>query len=187
MMTSARFRSVSLCQRYSASWPKPSFTAWNASSSQLLPGNTTMPNRISAPYPLRHYPDDNPTCPTRLTCPTSVDLDSVALDDRIGQHLVGHFGGELPRGARFVRFQIQLEILSLPHVADVRIAERVERLGDGPPLRIEHRRLQRHEHASAHAFRPSPGGTPGRRCGRRASAARPDRRRVRCPRLSAPA
>ena len=35
---------------------------------------------------------------------------------------------------------------------DAAVAERVQRVGDGPPLRIEHRWLQRHEDSRAHAL-----------------------------------
>ena len=47
--------------------------------------------------------------------------------------------------------QIELEVLALPDVLDAAVAERVQRVGDGLALRIEHRRLQRDEHARAHA------------------------------------
>src|SRR5256885_16496170 len=157
MRTSAPFRSASLCQRYSASWANSSFAAWKAYSSQLLPGKTTMPNFMS------------------------VDLYAIALDHRVREHLVGHFGRELPRGAGFVGGQVELEIFSLADIADLRIAQRMQRLGDRPPLRIEHRWLERHKHAGTHAIKPSPGERPGRRCDPRASTARRARRRARSP------
>src|SRR4029077_1400705 len=153
MTTIEPFKSVSLCQRYSASWPKTSFAAWNASSSQLLPGNTTTPNRISAPRPAEPTSLTVPTCPTRLihvAYQTLIDFDAVALDHGIGEHLVRNLRRELPRRAGFGGFEIELEVFALAHGADVRVAKRVQRLGNRPPLWIEYRRLERHEHTCAH-------------------------------------
>mgnify|MGYP003693783919 CR=1 FL=1 len=46
----APLRSVSLCQRYSASWPEDVLARrGTASWSQLLPGKTTMPNFMISP------------------------------------------------------------------------------------------------------------------------------------------
>ena len=69
--------------------------AWNASSSQLLPGKTMMPNFMS------------------------VDLDAITFDDRIREQLVGDFGGEraAPAAASVGR-EIELEVLALPDVLD---------------------------------------------------------------------
>src|SRR5688500_15970878 len=131
MTTSLPLRSVSLCQRYSASWPNTSFAAWNASSSQLLPGKTTIPNFMS------------------------VNLDAVALDHGIRQHLVGDFGGERACLGGLSRRQVELEVLSLTHVGDRGVAERLQRVGDRLALRIEHRRLQCDVDTGAHAATPS--------------------------------
>src|SRR5476649_2220467 len=105
----------------SASWPSTCFAAWNASWSQLLPGNTTMPNV------------------------TSVHLDAIAFDHRIGQKLVGDFGGQRLRLRGFRRREIELEILALPDVFNPVVAERMQRVGDGLALRVEHRLLERDE------------------------------------------
>ena len=57
--------------------------------------------------------------------------------------LVGHFRGQraAPRAAS-ARREIELEILALPDVLDAAVAERMQRVGDRPALRVEHRRLQ---------------------------------------------
>src|SRR5437879_11106511 len=86
----------------------------------------------------------------------SVDLDAVALDDRVGEHFVSDLGRKLSRGGRLRGLQVELEILPLAYVLDVPVAERVQRLGDGPPLRVEDRRFQCDENARAH-------GVPRRR------------------------
>ena len=79
------------------------------------------------------------------------NLDAVALDHRVGQQLVGDLGRERPGLRRLGRREIELEVLALPHVRDAAVAERMQRVGDGPALRVEHRRLERDEDARAHA------------------------------------
>ena len=46
--------------------------------------------------------------------------------------------------------QLDLEELALPDVLDGRVAQGMQRLGDCGPLRVEHRRLEGHEHARSH-------------------------------------
>src|SRR6266508_1764456 len=130
MTTSAPFRSASLCQRYSASCPNTSFAAWSASSSQLLPGKTTTPNRMS------------------------VDLDAITFDDGIGEHLVGNLRRQRARLRRLGGREIELEVLALPHVLDVAVAERMQRVGNRFALRSEDGRLQRDENPRSHAIGP---------------------------------
>src|SRR5688500_7276846 len=50
------------------------------------------------------------------------------------------------------RRQLELEILALAHVPNARIAHRVQRVGDGMALRVEHGRFQGHEYAGFHFF-----------------------------------
>src|SRR5438552_2662714 len=184
MTTSASFRSVSLCQRYAASWPNTSCAAWNASSSQLLPGKTTMPNRIRDPFQRLALPGP----PDRPDPRASLDLNPIALDHRICEHFGGDFRGQRARLARFGGREVELEVLALPHVLDASVAERLQGVGNRAALGIEHRRLQRHEHARTHRLRPSPApaGKRDRRYRPRASTDRPDRTRARWPPAAAP-
>src|SRR5262245_41528204 len=103
----------------------------------------------------------------------SVDLDAITFDDRVGEHAVGDLGGEPACFGRFRSREIELEVLALPHVLDRAVAERLERVGDRPALRVEHGWLQRDEHARTHAATPSPEriGKRGRKYGPRASTA----------------
>ena len=59
--------------------------------------------------------------------------------------------------ADFAR-DLELEVFALADVADAGVAQRVQRIGDGLPLRVEDRRLQRDEHARFHLLlcQPSP-------------------------------
>ena len=52
---------------------------------------------------------------------------------------------------------ISVDYDPLPHVVDSAVPERMQCVRDGLPLRIEHRRFERHEHACAH-------GTPRKVC-----------------------
>src|SRR3990167_6584166 len=138
MTTSAPFRSVSLCQTYSACSPRTSLAAWYASSSQLLPGKT-MTENVTLYSPASSV-DSRPRA--------SVHFNPVALNHRVGQQLVGDFRSERPGLRRFGRRQIELEGFPLP---DDGVAERMQGVGDGLALRIEHRWFERHENARAHA------------------------------------
>src|SRR6185436_9575832 len=79
------------------------------------------------------------------------NLNPVAFDHGVREQFVGHLGGEGPGLGDLRRRKIQLEIFPLPYVVDARVPERMERLGNRPALRIEHRRLQRDEYSRAHA------------------------------------
>src|SRR4029077_1181435 len=82
----------------------------------------------------------------------SVHLDAVALDHRVGEDLVRDVGGELLGLRPLGRRQIELEVLALPHVRDVQIAERLQRIDDRPALGIEHRWLQSDKHTRTHEY-----------------------------------
>src|SRR5262245_13825017 len=107
----------------------------------------------------------------------SVHLDAITLDDRVRKYPVGDFRRELTRLRGFPSGEVELEILALPHVLDRAVAERLERVGNRPSLRVEHGRFQRDEHSRAHAATPSPERVEkrDRKYGPRASAARRDR------------
>src|SRR3954462_11708218 len=79
-------------------------------------------------------------------------FDAIGFDHRVGQHLVGDFGRELPRLGRFAGGEIELEVFALADVGDRPVSQRVEGFRDRAALRIEHRRFQRDEHACAHGF-----------------------------------
>src|SRR3954470_21246121 len=154
MTTSAPFRSVSLCQTNSASCPSTCFAAWYASWSQLDPGKTTMLNFIRSRR-LRFNSRQSPvaSCQALVTRYWLLrNLHSVTLDDRVCQELVRHLRGEGPRlvGRRGRHFEF--EVLALPDVPDPRVAERMQGFGNRLSLGVEHRRLQRDEHARSHAF-----------------------------------
>src|SRR5947208_10903971 len=52
-----------------------------------------------------------------------VDFNSVALDDWIGQQLIGDFRRELPRLSGFARREVELEVLALANILDAPVAE----------------------------------------------------------------
>src|SRR5262245_18987376 len=85
----------------------------------------------------------------------SLNLDAIAFDDGVRQDFVGDFGRERSGLVRFLRRQIELEVLPLPYVFDGAVAKRLERVRDGLTLRIEHRRLQRDEYARSHTVSTS--------------------------------
>src|SRR5207344_1266970 len=89
----------------------------------------------------------------------SVHLDAIALNHRVGEQLVSHFGRHDPRLRGLRRREIELEVLPLADVLDAAVAERMQRVGDGLSLRIEHGRFERDEHTCAHAYTPT--GTDG--------------------------
>src|SRR5207253_9023416 len=83
----------------------------------------------------RHVPDV--TLPGQL-----LDFDPIALDDRVREQLVGDFGRQHLGLRRFGRRQVELEVLALPNVLDAAVAERMQRVDDGPALRVEDGRLE---------------------------------------------
>jgi len=58
------------------------------------------------------------------------------LKEEMAVRLVDLCGDLSVPGGR--RLDVELEILALPHIPDRPVAQRVERLGHGGPLRIEH-------------------------------------------------
>ena len=130
MTASAPLRLVSLCQMNSASWP-----------STCLSGVIRVVVAIGS-----GKDDDGEFHAVGLVS----DLDAIALDDRIGQQLVGGFRRERARLVRYAALDLELEVLALPDVLHRRVAERVQRVGDGCALRIEHRRLESDEHTRTH-------------------------------------
>src|SRR5262245_58953374 len=81
---------------------------------------------------------------------TSLDLDAVALNHRVCEQFVGDLGRQRFRFRGLGGRQIELEVFALPHVIDAVVAERVQRVGDGPALGVEHGRLERDKDARAH-------------------------------------
>src|SRR5687767_9699950 len=81
---------------------------------------------------------------------SSLHFDPVTLDDRVREQLVGNFGGERLGLSGFGGREIELEVLPLPNIFHAGIAERMQRVGNRAPLRIEHRWLQRDEYSRAH-------------------------------------
>ncbi len=78
-----------------------------------------------------------------------VDLDPVALDDRIGEHLVGDFRGELARlVGRSRRSRARSTCPAARRRRPCSRANAARRRSSS--LRVEHGRLQRHEHSSFH-------------------------------------
>src|SRR3954447_24839791 len=154
MTTSAPFRSVSLCQTNSASCPSTCFAAWYASWSQFDPGKTTMLNFIrSRQLRLPVTSHQLPVCfDTGYSLLLLHNLHPVTLDHRVREELVRYFRGKRPRlvGRRGGHFE--LEVLALPDIPDPRVAERMQGFGNGLALGVEHRRLQRDEHARSHSF-----------------------------------
>src|SRR3954451_3006530 len=78
------------------------------------------------------------------------DLHAIALDHRIRQHLVGHFGRERARLILRRGGHLELEELPLAHVDDAAVAERLQRLRDCSSLRVEDGRFQRDVNPSSH-------------------------------------
>ena len=78
------------------------------------------------------------------------DFNPVTLDDRVRQQLVRRLRRQPPCFICGARVDVELEVFPLPHVFDGGVAKRMERVGDGLSLRIEHGRLERYEHAGAH-------------------------------------
>ena len=79
-----------------------------------------------------------------------VDLDPITLDHRIREQLVGDLGGQRARLLGGRGRELELEVLALADVADARVAQRVQRVGDRLALRIEDRRLQCDEDSGFH-------------------------------------
>src|SRR3990170_3902471 len=81
----------------------------------------------------------------------SLNLNPMRLDDRVRQQLRRDVADDGSRLVGGLRVDLHLEVLALAHVADAGVAHRVQRVGDGPALRVEDRGFQRHEYARFHS------------------------------------
>src|SRR5262249_19196359 len=109
------------------------------------PGKTMMANVVTACFRKTIEPSS-----LRVLLYWLLDLDAVALNHRIRQQLVRHFGCQRARLLLGRRIQFELEVFALADITDPTVSHRMQRVGDGLTLRVEHRWLQRDEDSSFH-------------------------------------
>src|SRR5690606_28337833 len=102
-------------------------------------------------------------------------LDGVVFDDGVGQQFVAHGLDGRPGTVRVGLGNVQLDVLSLTDVFDTLEAQGLQRVRDGPALRVEDTRLEGDVNACLQRTdTPSKirlGGGPSRRLPRPAATA----------------
>lgn len=84
------------------------------------------------------------------------NLEAELFDNGIGQDFSGDLFHLFLCFFTVRAFEFQNEEFPLPHIFDVRVAQRCQRALDGLSLRIEHRRFQHDPNVSCHPYRCLP-------------------------------
>src|SRR6185437_14469853 len=80
----------------------------------------------------------------------SADLVAVVFDDRIGEQLLAHLLDDRAGLVGIAFFEIDLDVLALPNVADAGYSKALDGAFDGLALRIEHAVLEGNLDAGFH-------------------------------------